>query len=191
MNVDIMPSSDRSPSSKRRLSKSTSPSFTRWHVVHTHMNSEGLASSHLERQGFCVFLPKRRRIIRHARKSYEVRDAFFPRYLFVAFDIKRTQWRRINSTIGVSNLLCIQSRPLALPPGLVEDLIAATDSDGILRRCENLEVGQKVRILSGPLEDSIGKLAENSDNEEVKIFIELMAREVSVYIQRDFIISIS
>ncbi len=73
----------------------------RWYVVHTQPRREFCAKAQLEGQGFRVFLPKRPRTIRHARKIANVEAAFFPRYLFVELDLTRHPWRRVNGTFGV------------------------------------------------------------------------------------------
>ena len=191
MHTDIVPLSVVSPPFSGGVSKVTQSNTTRWCAVHTHTRTEDVAAFHLKAQGFRVFLPRRRRIIRHARRTHERKEAFFPRYLFVTLDLERTQWRCINATRGVSHLLCVKDRPLALPRGLVEALLEATDPDGILRPRETLEAGQTVRILSGYLADRIGRLEDGTRADALRILVNMMAREVPVYIHKDFVISIS
>src|SRR2546430_1503971 len=77
----------------------------RWYVVHTLPLCEGRAQIQLENQSFRTFLPKRHKTIRHARKLSTVEAAFFPRYLFVALDLTRHQWRSVNGTFGVASLV--------------------------------------------------------------------------------------
>lgn len=191
MHTDIVPLSVVSPSLNRGVSKVAQSNTTRWFAVYTHARTEEVAAFHLKAQGFRVFLPWRRRIIRHARRTCERKEAFFPRYLFVTLDLEHTQWRCINATRGVSHLLCAQDRPLALPRGLVEALLEATDPAGILRPRGTLEAGQTVRILSGYLADWTGRLEDGTRADAVRILVEMMAREVPVYIHKDFVISIS
>lgn len=190
MHTDIVPLSVVSRPLKRGVQKVTQSSTTRWFAVYTQARTEDVAAFHLKEQGFRVFLPLRRRVVRHARRTYERKEAFFPRYLFVTLDLEHTQWRCINATRGVSYLLCVQNRPLALPRGLVEALLEATDPAGILRPRVTLEAGQTVRVLSGYLEDRTGHL-DGTRTDEVRILVDMMAREVPVYISKDFIISIS
>ena len=41
-------------------------------------------------------------------------------------------------------------QPTPAPPGVVEALVASCESRGVVRFDDGLEIGQKVRILSGP-----------------------------------------
>ena len=58
-----------------------------WYAVQTLPNRENLAVSHLERQGFYVWLPRIKRVIRHARQTKCVRRPLFPGYLFIKLDL--------------------------------------------------------------------------------------------------------
>lgn len=54
----------------------------RWCAVHALPFAEARAECQLQRQGFRTFQPKRRKTVRHARKTRTVEAPFFPRYLF-------------------------------------------------------------------------------------------------------------
>jgi hypothetical protein len=81
-----------------------------WHVVETHPHAEAKAAAHLERQGYATYLPRYLRERRHARRVAIVPAPLFPRYLFVAIDMRTQRWRAIKSTIGVARLVCARSR---------------------------------------------------------------------------------
>src|SRR4029450_2718510 len=99
----------------------------RWYLVHTRPNSERKAELNLQAQGLKTFLPQIEKTIRHARRLATVRRPLFARYLFVGLDIARDQWISINSTVGVSRLVAQDGRPLAVPFGIVETLLAHFD----------------------------------------------------------------
>ena len=65
----------------------------RWYVVHTQPHAEGRALFHLERQGYRVFCPRYRKVIRHARKKTNALMPLFANYLFLRLDVSREQWR--------------------------------------------------------------------------------------------------
>src|SRR5262245_64991181 len=89
----------------------------RWYVVHTLPLGEARAQSQLENQSFLTFLPKRQKTVRHARKLTSVLAPFFPRYLFVALDLTRDQWRSVNGTFGVARLVMQGEQPAPVPRG--------------------------------------------------------------------------
>ncbi len=61
----------------------------RWFAVNTQPLAEARAQRNLENQGFHTFMPRRRKMLRHARKLTVVEAPLFPRYLFIAFDPRR------------------------------------------------------------------------------------------------------
>src|SRR5258708_16747291 len=124
----------------------------RWYLVHTRPNSERKAELNLEAQGFKTFLPQIERTARHARRLTTVRRPLFPRYLFVRLDVGRDRWLSVNSTFGVSRLFTQEGRPVAVPFGIVETLLAHSEA-GLTRLDCSLAQGHGVRIPSGPLAD--------------------------------------
>ena len=155
----------------------------RWYLVHTRPNNEQKAELNLEAQGFATFLPQIERTIRHARRLTTVRRPLFPRYLFVRLDIGRDRWLSVNSTIGVSRLFTQEGRPVAVPFGVVENLLAHSDA-GLTRLDCSLAKGQRVRILSGPLADFIATVVRLDTRRRVDVLLEIMGAEVPVSIDR-------
>lgn len=152
----------------------------RWYAVHTQPHREMRAAAQLERQGFHAFVPQTLKTVRHARRFRRVKRPFFPRYLFVAFDADRDQWRSVNGTFGVTRLVMAGERPQPAPRGLVEGLRAMTTKDGVLEFSPRLEPGQRVCILSGPFAEQIGELQEIDEKGRVRILLDLMGGKVPV-----------
>src|SRR5260370_41042717 len=110
----------------------TDSSCLRWYAVHTQPNRELRANSQLENQGYEVFLPRRLKTVRHARKLTNVAAPFFPRYLFVRLDLLQHRCRRINGTFGGSSLVMQGAKPHPVTRGVVEAMIASLDTSGFL-----------------------------------------------------------
>jgi transcription antitermination factor NusG len=158
----------------------------RWYVVHTLPQQEAQAEYQLRRQGFRPFLPRFSRTIRYARKLRNVRAPAFSRYLFVPLDLTSSGWTPINGTIGVSRLMA-HGKPQPVPPGVVETLIENTDGAGILQFGEQLQVGQAVQILSGPLANTIGELERLDANGRVKVLLDIMNGRISATLSRSLL----
>jgi transcriptional antiterminator RfaH len=155
----------------------------RWYLVHTRPNGERKAEFNLNAQEFVTFLPQIEKTIRHARRLKTVRRPLFPRYLFCRLDIERDRWLSVNGTIGVVRLFMQDSRPVAVPVGVVESLLAHSDG-GVARLDINLTEGQRVRILSGPFADFTATLARVDERRRVQVLLEMMGTAVSVSVNR-------
>jgi transcriptional antiterminator RfaH len=154
----------------------------RWYAVQSLPNREFGVCLQLANQGWRSFLPRIRKTRRHARKAEIILAPFYPRYLFVILDMKRDQWRSVNGTFGVSQLVMQNERPLALPRGVIEDIIVCTREDGLLsfdgeRR---LKAGQKVELLDGPFAKQLGIIEHMDSHERVRLLLDMMGCKVRV-----------
>lgn len=85
----------------------------------------------------------------------------FPRYLFVRFDRAGEAWKRIPTMRGVARLFSATAdRPTPLRRGYVEALVAEAGERGFVDAAGDgpgdLDVGEEVRLLDGPLMGLVG-----------------------------------
>lgn len=152
----------------------------RWFVAKTHPNAEPKALFHLQRQGFATYLPRYLRRISHARRiSWQPRP-LFPTYIFVAMSGVEQRWRAINSTVGIVSLICDERGPVAVPPGIVEQIQSDEDERGLVLtgRKVPFEKGAEVQIMAGPFADHVGRFDCAMDDQRVVILLDLMGRQV-------------
>lgn len=156
----------------------------RWYVVHTLPHHEVRADVNLRRQGFATYLPRYLRIRRHARRTETVVRPLFPRYLFVALDLSRDRWRAIDSTFGVSHLVQAGDVPLSVPAGVVEEIRGREDQEGFVALGLPLGIGpgSRIRLIDGIFQDAKGVLERIADDRRVAILLELLGREVRVFV---------
>jgi len=154
----------------------------RWYAVYALPYKERGAALHLRNQGFRSYLPLIRKTRRHARKLDTVLTPLFPRYFFVVLNVLRDQWRSVNGTYGVAQLVMQHDRPLPVPVGIVEEMLALADEDGCLHfdRSHSLRPGQKVLIEDGPLARHFGNIERLDSNGRVALLLELMGREARI-----------
>ena len=156
----------------------------RWYVVHTQPHHEVRADVNLRRQGFATYLPRYLRTRRHARRTEAVARPLFPRSLFVTIDLARDRWRAIHSTFGVSDLVQAGDEPLSVPAGVVEEIRAREGDDGLvaLGLPAGIVPGSRVRLIDGIFQDAKGVLERIADDRRVAILLELLGREVRVFV---------
>ncbi len=154
----------------------------RWYVVHTHASAEALAKQHLTRQGFNVFLPRYRKLRRHARRVDRVLAPLFPRYLFVNMDLSNERWRAILSTVGVARLICHGDIPAPVPERVVEEIQTRMGDDGAVSMFSGsgMVPGDEVRIVDGAFSDRTGIFKCLDDKQRVVVLLDLLGRELWV-----------
>jgi len=161
----------------------------RWFVAKTRPNGENKALFHLRHQGFEVYLPQFLRRISHARRTSWQPRPLFPSYLFVAMSEAQQRWRAINSTIGISHLICDERGPVPVPFGVVESIRDTEDQRGLVLtgRKVPFKKGAPVQVMSGAFADHIGRFENATDDERVVILLELLGREVRAKVKLDAI----
>jgi transcription antitermination factor NusG len=159
----------------------------RWFVARALPHQENRAQLNLHRLGFRSFVPRLRRTVRHARRLRDTLKPLFPCYIFVTIDLSKHRWRSINGTFGVASLIMGAEQPRPVPPGVVEALIASCENSRAVRLDDGLEIGQKVRILSGPFAETLCRLAHLDDRGRVRVLLEIMGMEVAAQLDRSAI----
>lgn len=158
-----------------------------WYVVQTRVHAERQAAAHLNRQGFVTYLPSYMKRRRHARRVDNVVAPLFPRYLFVAVDIKAQRWRCIRSTCGVSRLVYNGDEPAVVPIRILDDLRAREDAQGLIPidLRPGLARGDRIRVLGGAFSSYLGLFEAPNDHERVSVLLDLLGRKVRVIIGMD------
>lgn len=167
----------------------TPSSGRRWYAVQCLAHREAGATAHLRNQDFPVFLPRREKTCRHARKIETKLVSYFPGYVFVQLDLTRDMWRSVNSTYGVARLVMNGDRPAPVPNGVIESLQAACDGDGVIAWEPGLAVGDSVRILSGPFADLVGEMERLDAAGRVRVLLDIMGARISTVMPRASVIS--
>lgn len=157
----------------------------RWYVVHTQPNNESRAAANLTQQGFLTYLPRYLRTRRHARKTDTVRRPLFSRYIFVSLDLAHDRWRLVQSTFGVSQLVLAGDTPLAVPDGVVDEIRSREDDSGCVRLGLPVGVGpgSAVRLIDSVFSDAVGVIDRIADERRVAVLLQLLGREVRVFVQ--------
>jgi len=159
-----------------------------WHVVQTRPRSENTAALHLQRQGFEIYLPRYLKRRSHARKVDFVPAPLFPQYVFVAVDLLTQRWRSVNSTVGVTRLICHGQLPVEVPRSVVDGLRGRHDAEGFVRQHRDvLMPGQRIRVRDGAFSDFLGSFESMNDGERVAVLLDLLGRKVRVVMSADVI----
>jgi transcriptional antiterminator RfaH len=161
----------------------------RWFVAQTHPHCEAKASLHLGRQGFATYLPRYLKRRRHARRVEQIAATLFPGYLFVSIDVATQRWRSIESTIGVTRLICTGELPLPVPQPVIDAIREREDGLGLVRLLPQprFTPGDNIRVIDGALYGCCGLYQGMSSRERVAVLLDLLGRKVRTVIESDLI----
>ena len=156
-----------------------------WYIVQFKRNSHRVATRNLTQQGFKTFLPLQS-FTRKSKARFSTHiEPLFPGYMFVSINLNKEPWHKINSTLGVSRLICHDGIPMKVPEEIVLALMSRCDSSGKLLPPESLATGDSVKILSGALANFIATV-ETFDNEQrIWVLMEIMGQVTRVQVTLD------
>jgi len=148
-----------------------------WYLAQLKPGGLERAVTNLARQGYESFMPMREETRRRAERWDTKLRPLFPGYLFVKVPDDRQQWRSINATYGVSRLVALDAgRPTQVAPELIAALQARVLEDGKLKPTAEFDVGDKVRVVSGPLADKLAEIVSVPEQGRIYVLLELMGR---------------
>jgi transcriptional antiterminator RfaH len=161
------------------------PQIAAWYVALLKPNGFERAVTNLTRQGFETFMPMQKKTVRHARQLRDVFRPVFPGYVFIRFGQKHTDWRKINSTFGVSRLVSFRAqKPAAVPEGLMRALIKRCDEQSVLRPPDDLEAGEAVKMMSGSFAEFVGEIEAFVAADRLRILFDFMGQKTRLDVPR-------
>jgi transcriptional antiterminator RfaH len=151
-----------------------------WAVVRSASNHEHLAWDSVGRAGFETFIPKIRVRVGSQWKTQPLFGAYF-------FARIHDQWKVIERSVGVVNVVKFGATPAACPDEEVGMLIGRSDRDGIIRPVapqarRELKPGDPVTIVNGPFSGLGGVYSGLSTKERELILIDLLGKQTPVSI---------
>ena len=132
-----------------------------------------------------VFLPKYRLRKRWSDREKEYDAPLFPRYVFCHFG--RSQRRSVLETPSVQRIVGFGGQPLPVDENELFALRSVARSGLPAAPHDYIDVGQRVRILDGPLTGLEGILVSFRGADRMILSVSLLRRSVSVEIERDWV----
>jgi transcriptional antiterminator RfaH len=153
-----------------------------WYLIQTKPRQEKLAMINLDRQGYTTYLPIIRRRNRLKPSGMETAP-LFPRYLFIQLNDGSDDWGPIRSTLGVHKLVRFGQIPARVPESLIVVLRHREDAQGIqILPKKSFHIGDKVRIVEGPLEGYEAVIHSRSVKERTVLLMKIIENYVKVEI---------
>jgi len=154
---------------------------TPWYVLQLKPGGFEAALVNLARQKYETLMPRVEITRRTSRGMRTTKRPLFPGYLFFSAPDHNINWTSVRSTRGVSRVLTHSGGAAAhLPQALAEELLSATDSNGDLHALPDLEPGDVVSVINGPMTGMTARIVALGEYERVRLLVELMGRSVRV-----------
>lgn len=166
-----------------------------WYVVNTYSGHENKVKEKLEMRAESMNMEDYiHRVIVPEQKEVEIKDGvtkerikkMFPGYILVEMVMTDEAWYVVRNTPGVTGFIGSSgkgAKPTPLQPYEVDKILG---NMGISRiDVDNeLEVGIKVNIVSGPFNGMFGKVEEiDLANQKVSLSVDLFGQETSVEVE--------
>lgn len=158
----------------------------RWYVINTYSGHEKKVKANLEHR--LVSLGQRenvREIVVPTEQVVETKDGqkvqtekrTLPGYVLVNMDMTPDALWVVKDTPGVTGFVGSSSDPVPLTQAEVDRLLR-THSELRPKVRAEFSVGESVKVISGPLSDFTGEIAEiNSEAGRVKVLVSIFGRE--------------
>lgn len=160
----------------------------RWYVVHTYSGYENKVASNLETTvenrnlGHLIQeirVPTEKVTEIKDNKSREVERKVFPGYVIVKMIMNDDSWYIVRNIRGCTGFVGPSSKPVSLTDEEVERLGVEIKNVEV-----DYNVGDSVRIIDGPFDDSVGIVDElNKEKNSVRVIIHMFGRETPVELE--------
>lgn len=155
----------------------------KWYVVHTYAGHENKVKDNIEKMVenrgyiddiFEVTIPTEEYVDAKGGSKTVKERKMFPSYVLIKMIITDVSWFLVRNTRGVTGFVGPGSKPVPLTDKEVRAFGVQTISTGDL----DFEVGDSVKVISGPFEDFVGKIESiTADKQKLKAYLSVFGRD--------------
>jgi transcriptional antiterminator NusG len=159
-------------------------------VVHTYSGYENkikvdltkrVESMNMQDKIFEVIIPEEQEVEYKGGKKKVTTRRVFPGYVIVNMIMDEDSWYVVHHTPGVTGFVGSGTKPIPLMDEEINKILAQMGLMGKKPRVINLEVGENIRVNSGPFENFEGVVKEVlQDRGKVRVNISMFGRETPV-----------
>lgn len=174
----------------------------KWYVLHTYSGYENKVKKNLEtlietmgleNNVFAIQIPTETVTeIKEGGRRVESDKKVFPGYVLVRMELDDRSWAAVRNTPGVTGFVGSQGNPAPLTREEYNKIMKRTSREASKKiTSTSLEVGQTVKVVSGPLSEFDGVVSEVSpESGKVKVMVSIFGRETPVELSFDQVATI-
>lgn len=164
----------------------------RWFIVHTYSGHENKVKLNLEKRietlnmGHKIFrveVPQKPVTKMKDGKRKESEEKIFPGYVLVEMIMDEESWYIVRHTPGVTKFIGAEKKPIPARDSEIKKILHRTQAQ-VVKVELDVNVGDKVRIISGPFADFVGDITEVfPDKEKLRATVSIFGRETPVELE--------
>lgn len=158
----------------------------KWYVINTYSGHENKARANLEHRiqslnqaenFFDIVVPTEQVIETKGGEKIQVEKRIFPGYILVHMILTDESWSLVKNTPGVTGFVGSENKPTPLSPAEVDRILHTSTAEKPKAKAEFV-VGDQVRVVTGPLTDFTGEVAEvNVEQSKLKVMVSIFGRD--------------
>lgn len=167
-----------------------------WYVVHTYSGYENkvleslkqkVQSMGLENEIFDVIIPEKEEVEKKDGVEKVIKRKIFPGYVLVNMIVNEKTWYDVRNTDGVTGFVGSGTKPIPLTEDEYENILRemGVEKTKVVHDID-VEVGETVKICSGPFENFAAKVVSVDDEKgKIKVLVDMFGRETNVELDFD------
>ena len=167
----------------------------RWYVINTYSGHENKVKHNLEhrvqtmgqnRNVRQVVVPTEQVMELNKDGQKEPKEKrTMPGYVLVNMELTDDAWGLVKNTPGVTGFVGARNKPVPLSKPEVDRLLHRETAERPRTQAQ-FSIGESVKVISGPLSDFSGEIAEiNEDAAKLKVLVSIFGRETPVEVGYD------
>ncbi len=166
----------------------------RWYVINTYSGHENKVKHNLEHRVETMSQKGHvRQVVVPTEQVSELKDGqrvsiekrTMPGYVLVNMEMTDDAWNLVKNTPGVTGFVGSRNKPMALSKPEVDRMLHRETAARPRTRAQ-FSIGESVKVISGPLADFSGEIAEiNEDAAKLKVLVSIFGRETPVEVGYD------
>ena len=161
----------------------------RWYVINTYSGHENKVKHNIEHRVSTMDQQSNiRQVVVPTEQVSEMKNGqkvqserrTMPGYVLVNMEMNDDTWSLVKNTPGVTGFVGSRDKPLPLSKAEVDRLMHRETAERPRTRAQ-FSIGESVKVISGPLSDFSGEIAEiNEDAAKLKVLVSIFGRETPV-----------
>lgn len=168
------------------------PKKKRWYIVHTYSGHENKVKVNLEKRTefmnmghkiFRVEVPEKTVSKVKDGKRVDKEERLFPGYVLVEMIMDDDSWYVVRHTPGVTKFVGSSRKPIPAKDSEIKKILLRSQSK-VTKVEIDVQIGDKVRIISGPFADFVGDVTEvYPDKEKLRANVSIFGRDTPVELE--------